>query len=249
MVFKRLFKRGSEDSSSGEEIDFKKEREELVQNLIRIGVLKSSEVIRAMMAVPRELFVPPSYRKFAYADTPLPTASGQTISAPHMVAWMCELLELKPGMKMLEVGAGSGYHAAVCAEIVAPRGSQVKGHVYAIERLWELVEFAKKNLERAGYADRVTVIHGDGTLGYPEAAPYDRILVTAAAPRVPPPLVEQLKVGGKIVIPIGEAYAAQELFVVEKVSEHEVRRKPCGGCIFVPLIGRYGWRESSEPSI
>jgi len=225
------------------EESFEEQRKKLVSRLVDEGVLKSEQVIKAMLAVPRELFVPEPHRKYAYADTPLPTLSGQTISAPHMVAMMCEYLDLKPGHKVLEVGAGSGYHAAVCAEIVAPRGSAVRGHVYAIERVMDLVIFAKKNLERAGYSDRVTVICGDGTMGYPEAAPYDRILVTAAAPKIPLPLIEQLRVSGRIVIPVGEPYSIQELVIAEKREDGSVKSISVGGCVFVPLIGRYGWSE------
>ncbi|RLE48474.1 MAG: protein-L-isoaspartate O-methyltransferase [Candidatus Methanomethylicota archaeon] len=222
---------------------FEEQRKRLISRLVDEGVLRSPSVIKAMLSVPRELFVPEQHRRYAYADTPLPTLSGQTISAPHMVAMMCEHLDLKPGHKVLEVGAGSGYHAAVCAEIVAPKDSPVKGYVYAVERVYELVLFARRNLEKAGYADRVTVIHGDGTLGYPEAAPYDRILVTAAAPNIPPPLIEQLRIGGRIVIPIGEPYSIQELVIAEKKEDGSIRRFSAGGCVFVPLIGKYGWSE------
>lgn len=227
----------------------KEKREELIKRLIDRGVLNKSEVIKAMLKVPREEFVLESLKEEAYVDAPLPTLKGQTISAPHMVAIMCELLDLNIGHKVLEVGAGSGYHAAVCAEIVAPSDipKEKWGHVYTIELFKELVEFARNNLKKCGYDDRVTVIEGDGTLGYPEAAPYDRILVTAAAPKIPPPLKEQLKDGGKLVIPIGEAYSIQELILVEKIG-NEFKEFRCGGCIFVPLYGKYGW-EKLEPSI
>lgn len=223
--------------------DFEYLRRRLVERLKREGVLKSPSVIRAMLRVPREEFVPLSYRKYAYNDSPLPTFSGQTISAPHMVAIMCELLDLRVGHKVLEVGTGSGYHAAVCAEIVAPRDEDKErwGHVYTVERLPELVEFARNNLKRTGYADRVTVILGDGSLGYEDASPYDRILVTAAAPKIPSPLINQLAVNGKIVIPVGGSYY-QELVVGIKLSEDEFKTFTAGGCVFVPLIGRYGWR-------
>lgn len=220
---------------------FKVERERLVHSLIREGILRSEKVIRAMLKVPREKFVLPEYRDHAYIDSPLPILKGQTISAPHMVAMMCEAADLDVGMKVLEIGTGSGYHAAVIAEIVAPKESKVKGHVWTIERIPELVEFARKNLENAGYSDKVTVILGDGTLGYKDAAPYDRIIVTAAAPDIPKPLLEQLKVGGKIVIPVGGRYV-QELYVVEKLDKSNFRMKPITSCLFVPLVGEYGWR-------
>lgn len=222
-------------------MNMSEKREQLIRRLIEEGVLSQPEVIRAMSKVPREEFVLPELRDQAYMDSPLPSLEGQTISAPHMVAIMCQLLSLSPGQTVLEVGAGTGYHAAVCAEIVAPKEAGAsKGHVFAIERLRSLVEFARSNLARCGYSDRVTVIEGDGSLGYQEAAPYDRILVTAAAPRIPPPLKEQLKDGGRMVIPVGEAYSIQDLIVVEK-SGGELREWTYGGCVFVPLCGRYGW--------
>jgi len=218
------------------------EREKLVKKLIYEGILKSPKVIRAMLKVPREEFVLPEHRRHAYIDSPLPILKGQTISAPHMVAMMCEAADLGVGMKVLEIGTGSGYHAAVMAEIVAPEDVEkdVRGHVWSVERIPELVEFARRNLERAGYIDRVTVVLGDGTLGFKEAAPYDRIIVTAAAPDVPKPLLEQLKIGGKIVIPIGSRYF-QELYVIEKVKEDEFRKTLVTSCLFVPLVGKYGW--------
>ncbi len=216
-------------------------REMLIRRLIEEGVLTQPEVIKAMSKVPREEFVVPELREQAYMDAPLPSLEGQTISAPHMVAIMCQLLSLKPGHTVLEVGAGTGYHAAVCAEIVAPRQPGAKdGHVFAIERIRSLVEFARSNLGRCGYSDRVTVIEGDGTLGYPDAAPYDAILVTAAAPRIPPPLKSQLRDGGRMVIPIGNAYSIQDLIVVEKDGS-VFKEWAYGGCVFVPLCGRYGW--------
>ncbi|RLE51102.1 MAG: protein-L-isoaspartate O-methyltransferase [Candidatus Methanomethylicota archaeon] len=223
--------------------EFKRKREQLINKLINEGILKDLKVIRAMLRVPREEFVPEKYRNYAYIDSPLPTMSGQTISAPHMVAMMCELLELDVGMKVLEIGTGSGYHAAVCAEIVAPSDTDPKewGHVYTIERIPELVHFARRNLERTGYSNRVTVILGDGSLGYSEAAPYDRILVTAASPEIPVPLIKQLVIGGKIVIPVGGSYY-QELIVGVKDKNGELKTTSAGGCVFVPLIGKYGWK-------
>lgn len=215
----------------------------LIKKLISEGMLKRPECVEAMMKVPREEFVPPQFRDNAYIDSPLPSIGGQTISAPHMVAMMCELLDLSPGLKVLEVGAGTGYHAAVCAEIVAPHSVDFmrRGHVYAVELVRELAEFASSNIKRTGYADRVTIIEGDGTLGLPGQAPFDRILVTAAAPRIPPPLKEQLAEGGKLVIPVGEAYSVQDLIVAIKKGG-DLKECTCGGCVFVPLYGRYGWQ-------
>ncbi len=195
----------------------------------------SDKVAEAMMKVPRHVFVPYPYEKEAYVDTPLPIGKGQTISAPHMVAIMCDLLDLQEGDKVLEVGAGSGYHAAVVAEIVGK-----KGKVIAIERFPELAERAKQNLEYLGY-DNVIIVVGDGSKGYEPEAPYDKIYVTASAPDVPKPLIEQLKPGGKMVIPIGRY--EQYLYVVEKDREGKIHKRVWGPVRFVPLVGEYGFRE------
>ncbi len=181
--------------------------------------------------------------KSAYDDSPLPTLYGQTISAPHMVAIMNEELDLKEGQKVLEIGAGSGYHAAVCAEVVTPSGRKAQGHVFTVEYRPELAEMARKNLELGGYADRVSVIQGDGSLGYPPKAPFDRILVTAAAPDVPEPIKEQLILGGKMIIPIGPPYSIQKLYSVERIYETKYRTTPKGDVVFVPLIGKYAYSE------
>jgi protein-L-isoaspartate(D-aspartate) O-methyltransferase len=214
-----------------EERGYEEERRRMVELLRTYGV--SEKVLEAMMHVKRHLFVPHHLRDQAYGDYPLPIGEGQTISAPHMVAMMCDYLELRKEEKVLEIGAGSGYHAAVIAEIIGE-----EGHVYAIERIKWLVEFSRGNLKKAGYK-HVAVMLGDGTLGLPEHAPYDKISVTCAAPDVPPPLLEQLKVGGKMVIPIGRYM--QELYLVEKRNGVEKERK-CD-VVFVPLIGRYGFRQ------
>jgi protein-L-isoaspartate(D-aspartate) O-methyltransferase len=160
-----------------------------------------------------------------------------------MVIIMCEQLKLEEGNMVLEVGTGSGYHAAVCAEIVAPSASTNPGHVYTIERIRSLADFARENLRRTGYDDRVTVVVGDGTIGYREAMPYDRIVVTASAPKIPKPLVEQLKNGGIMAIPVGGRYGWQDLVIVRKTLEGETTTENYGGVAFVPLIGRHGWED------
>ncbi len=224
--------------------ELRRRKRELLEALRREGVIRSERVYRAMLSVPREEFVPPELRCHAYDDNPLPIGCGQTISAPHMVAMMCEEARLEPGHKVLEVGTGSGYHAAVMAEIVAPRDQPRErwGRVITIERIPELAERARRTLERLGYADRVKVVVGDGSLGYEPEAPYDRIVVTAAAPDIPRPLLEQLKPGGIMVIPVGDRYL-QYLYVVVKREDGSVEARPVTSCLFVPLIGEYGWKE------
>jgi len=225
--------------------DLNKSKEELITKYKRNGYLKSEEVIQAFRKVPREEFIGDNPKSLAYLDRPLPIYSNQTISAPHMVAMMVskEILDLKPGDICLEIGAGSGYHAAVIAEIVASTGSDKSkwGHVYTIERIERLVKFALDNIERTGYSDRVTVIHGDGTLGLPEKSPFDKITVAAAAPRVPPPLIEQLKIGGRLVIPVGNRGFYQELIVIIKEKDGSLSSQSKCGVAFVPLLGKYGF--------
>ncbi len=206
----------------------------LIETLVREGVVKSTPVRDALLKIPRYLFVEGRYRGYAHVDEPLPIPAGQTVSAPHMVAIMLELADLKPGMDILEVGTGSGWNAALIAELV-------KTDVYSVERIPELVEFARENLKRAGYGDRVHVILGDGTKGFSAQAPYDEIIVTAGAPKLPNPLVEQLKPGGKLIIPVGSYHLWQDLYVVTKTEEGKIRKRRWGGVAFVPLIGEHGW--------
>lgn len=220
---------------------FEEQRKTLVQRLMEEGIIHSPEVARAMKTVPRERFLPENVRANAYVDAPLPIGYGQTISAPHMVAMMAEALELEAGHKILEIGSGSGYHAAVLAEIIAPKDAEKKGHVYTVELVPELSAFARMNLESAGYGDRVTVILGDGSVGCPAYAPYDRILVTAAAPKILKALVDELKIGGVLVTPVGGAYFYQELMKVKRESESKVSTWSLCGVAFVPLRGRDGW--------
>ena len=215
--------------------DFTEARKHLVVKLVKEGRIRSAQVIEAMETVPREFFVEEIDKKHAYVDTPLSIGYNQTISAPHMVGIMVEELSLAPGHSVLEIGSGSGYHAAVVASIV---GKLPKGHVYSIEIKSELVEFAKHNLKNAGFSDVVTVIQGDGSLGHPKNAPYDRIFVTCASPDIPPPLIEQLKENGKLLIPVGSTYYS-ELTRVTKVKD-KLRKSKLGGCAFVPMVGEFG---------
>jgi protein-L-isoaspartate(D-aspartate) O-methyltransferase len=200
------------------------EKERLIQNLIDQGYLKTPEVIQAFESVPREEFVLPNDRNFAYADYPLSIGFGQTISAPHMVAMQTELLEPKKTDKVLEVGAGSGYQAAILSKLVRK--------VYTVEVAPELVEFARENLKRARITN-VEVILGDGSLGYPKEKPYDKIIVTCACPEIPKALTDQLRFGGLIVIPVGGGFY-QELILAKKTKEG-LERRNYGGCVFVPL--------------
>ncbi|WMW21615.1 protein-L-isoaspartate O-methyltransferase [Methanolobus mangrovi] len=213
-------------------MEYERKRALLVKSLKEQNI--SDKTLSAMMKVPRHLFVPSVHMSQAYVDSPLPIGHAQTISAPHMVAMMCDLLELQEGQKVLEIGAGSGYNAAVMAEIIGQ-----KGKIYSIERLEKLAVFAWENLERAGYSN-VEVILGDGSLGYPDHAPYDRICVTASAPDTPKPLIEQLKPGGIMVLPEGEGY--QRLYIIRKSMDGEVTKQDWGGVIFVPLIGHHGFK-------
>ncbi|TFG20184.1 MAG: protein-L-isoaspartate(D-aspartate) O-methyltransferase [Promethearchaeota archaeon] len=227
-------------------MSFKEKRKDLVESLIKRKILTKTEVIDAMLKVPREKFLSEKAQSSAYMDTPLSIGLGQTISAPHMNAMMCEYLELKEGDKVLEIGTGSGYHAALCAELVAPENSQNPGHVFTIERHEELAERAEISLKETGYNSSVTVIHGDGTLGYSEAAPYDKILVTAASPeKVPPPLKKQLKDGGILCIPAGSKSFGQNLYIVRRDGE-KFKSKKITGVRFVPLIGKFGFNSKSE---
>jgi len=224
----------------------KNDWERLIDNLIRESVLHSPKVIKAMRSVPRTQFLPENMQDYSATDTPLPIGLGQTISAPHMVSIMNEALELEIGHNVLEVGAGSGWHAATIAEIVAPHDAPRSnwGHVYTIEIVQGLAEFARKTVMKAGYADRITIVSGDGSLGYAEKAPYDRVLVTAAAPAVPEPLLTQLKPSGIMLIPVGDVTLFQNLLKITKASNEKVTEENLGGVAFVPLTGRYGYGTS-----
>ena len=213
-------------------LDTAKLRQEMVDKHIAARGVRSELILAAMRKVPREAFLPTSLREFAYEDSPLPIAEGQTISQPYIVALMTEALVLEGGERVLEIGTGSGYGAAILA--------QIAGEVYTVERHGPLAEKAAATLADLGY-DNAHVLHGDGTLGWPEHAPYDAIAVTAGGPRVPEALKEQLKIGGRLVIPIGTDPRVQELVRVTRVSQDEYDREDLADVRFVPLIGEEGW--------
>jgi protein-L-isoaspartate(D-aspartate) O-methyltransferase len=209
-------------------MEFEAEKNRLIEELRNHGI--SNRVLEAMCRVPRHLFVPEREQKSAYTDSPLPIGWNQTISAPHMVGIMCDLLDIQDGIKVLEVGAGSGYHAAVMSVLAG------SGHVYAVECIAPLASFAEENLKKAGIKN-VTVIVEDGSLGLSRFAPYDRISVACAAPDILMTLIDQLKTGGKLVIPVGKHY--QELYLVTKTNG--LKKEAKGGVIFVPLVGEKGF--------
>jgi protein-L-isoaspartate(D-aspartate) O-methyltransferase len=208
-----------------QEDPFIKQREEMVLKTIEKRGVKNKVVIKSMKTVKRHLFVPENAVSDAYTDRPLPIGYGQTISQPYIVAYMTEVINPKPEYKVLEIGTGSGYQAAVLAEIVK--------EVYTIEIIPELGHAAAARLKKLGYAN-VHVKVGDGYFGWPEHGPYDAIIVTAAAEFVPPPLLEQLKEGGKIVIPIGSPFMNQMLMLVEKKGE-KMTTKNLMPVVFVPF--------------
>ena len=211
--------------------DFAELRRTMVEQQIRSRGVHDERVLQAMLAVERHEFVPQGFIDEAYADKPLPIGEGQTISQQYMVAVMSEALELAGTERVLEVGTGCGYQAAVL--------SLLAREVYSVELNVTLSLDAQKRLERLGYTN-VHVHTGDGTLGLPELAPFQGIVVTAAAPRVPEPLAEQLAEGGRLVIPVGSE-SEQELLVVRREGEKTTSRV-INHCRFVPLVGRYGWR-------
>lgn len=212
--------------------EFRSHRLEMVEHSIAARGVRDDLVLDAMRKVPRELFLPEKLREFAYDDAPLPIAAEQTISQPYIVAFMAEALLLKGGEKVLEIGAGSGYAAAVLSEIAAD--------VYTVERVGLLAQDAAKTLSELGY-DNVHVLHGDGTKGWPEHAPYDAIVVAAGGPQVPESLKAQLKIGGRLVMPVGADQRTQELVRVTRVSKTEYRSEDIADVRFVPLIGEEGW--------
>src|SRR5271165_4991885 len=217
--------------------DFAQLRNEMVEKAISARGVRSELVLNAMRNVPREAFLPEQLREFAYEDAPLPIDEGQTISQPYIVAFMTEALALKGGERVLEIGAGSGYAAAVLSKIAAD--------VYTVERIGQLAEKAASTLADLGYHN-VHVRHGDGTKGRPEHAPYDGIIVAAGGPSIPESLKEQLKIGGRLVIPVGRDPKVQELVRVTRVSETEYHREDLADVRFVPLVGQEGWTPAEQ---
>jgi len=204
------------------------ENERLVEHLISVGALKTPRIIEAFKKTPRHLFVREEYFSHAYDDIPLPTYENQTISQPYTVAIMTEALNPRPGNKILEIGSGSGYQAALLARCV-----DSKGKVITVELEAKLVEFSKKNLKKAKVKN-VKLVKWDGKKGYGKEAPYDRCIITAACPEIPKPVLNQTKVGGKIIAPVNDSWG-QKMLLLDKVSEKEFKTKDLGSFIFVPL--------------
>ena len=212
--------------------DFERARAHMVEAQIVARGIGNARVLDALRKVPREKFVEAGMEGRAYEDAPLPIGHGQTISQPFIVAHMIDAAALKPGDRVLEVGAGSGYAAAVMAEIA--------GEVCTVERHAALGERARRCLEALGYAN-VELRVGDGTRGWPEKAPFDAIVVAAAGPAAPAPLKEQLAIGGRLIVPVGEDRRAQRLIRVTRTAADRFEEEDLGGVTFVPLIGAEGW--------
>jgi protein-L-isoaspartate(D-aspartate) O-methyltransferase len=214
--------------------DFSREREAMVERHLKRRGITEPAILEAFLEVPREAFIAGNNVHLAYGDHPLPIEAGQTISQPYIVALMIQAAGIKPGDRVLEIGAGSGYAAAVI--------SRIAGKVIAIERQHELVEIARERLQRLGY-DNVEIVEGDGTKGWRDAAPYDAILAAASGSHVPRPLVEQLAPGGRIVMPVGDPGWVQQLIKVTKNDDGTLVQQDLGGVRFVPLIGEEGWKD------
>ncbi|HVS03603.1 MAG TPA: protein-L-isoaspartate(D-aspartate) O-methyltransferase [Thermoanaerobaculia bacterium] len=213
------------------------ERERMVSRQIAARGVRDERVLEAMRRVPREPFLRQELRDLAYEDSPLPIAEGQTISQPYMVALMTEALELGPDDRVLEIGTGSGYAAAVLAEVAA--------EVVTVERHRSLADEARRRLAGLGY-DQIEVVHADGTLGWPERAPYDAIVVAAGGPDVPAALQRQLAIGGRLVIPVGPTRLLQTLVRLRRVGEKDFRHEDLGEVRFVPLVGEEGWEDDES---
>ena len=214
-----------------ESVDWMEQRSRMVERQLRSRGIRDQRVLAAMLSVPREEFVPPSLRARSYNDEPLKISHGQSISQPYIIALMSQSLELDGTGIVLEVGAGSGYHAAVLSHLAA--------RIVAVERIPELARTARENLKRAGYSQTVTVVEGDGSRGWPDGAPYRAISVAAAAPEIPWQLLDQLADPGRLVIPVGSR-DDQDLKVVVKANG-KLTTRVATFCRFVPLLGAQGW--------
>jgi len=217
-----------------DEKEFKQQRELMVEQQLMPRGIRNQEVVRAFTTVPRHRFVGAALQHSAYADHPLPIGEGQTISQPYMVALMTQCLDLTGSGRVLEIGTGSGYQTAILATIAA--------EVFTIERVASLAKNAESILKELGY-NNVHFLVGDGTRGWPEEAPFEGIVVTAGAPRIPEPLVAQLADGGRLVIPVGGGWS-QELMIVRK-EKGNIEEEPVCGCVFVPLLGEFGWKDGA----
>jgi protein-L-isoaspartate(D-aspartate) O-methyltransferase len=215
--------------------DYAREREAMVERQLRRRGITEQRILDAFLDVPREAFISGEFAHLAYGDHPLPIEAGQTISQPYIVALMIEAADIRAGDKVLEVGAGSGYAAAVI--------SRIAERVVAIERQHDLVEVARERLRRLGY-DNIEIVDGDGTKGCRDHAPFDAILAAASGSHVPRPLVEQLAPNGRIVMPVGEPGWVQELVKVTKQQDGILKQENLGGVRFVPLIGEEGWKDA-----
>lgn len=213
-------------------VNYKKARERMVETQIAARGICDERVLEAMRKVPRHLFVDEALRDQAYSDHPLPIAENQTISQPYIVALMTDSLELKGGEKVLEIGTGSGYQLAILAELA--------DRVFSIERYPDLGHRANSILRKLGYTNIIIRV-GDGTLGWPDEAPFDGIIVTAGTPQIPQPLIDQLAMGGRLVVPVGDRFA-QDLIQVWRVAEG-IKKTNLGGVRFVNLVGKWGWKE------
>ncbi len=213
------------------ENDFDSLRRRMVIDQLSGRDIKDKKVLDVFEKIPRHEFISPKFYKDAYSDFPLPIENGQTISQPYIVALMVQLLDIAESDTVLEVGTGSGYETAILAELA--------GRVFSIERLKDLTEKAGKVLKEMGYQN-ITLKTGDGTTGWKESAPFDKIVVTAAAEKIPEPLIEQLNSPGRLVIPVGPRIS-QKLFLIEKTVKGDVVKKEICDCSFVPLIGKHGW--------
>ena len=216
-----------------EKINFAALREKMCRFQLRKRGINDEKLLEAFKNIPREEFVPSNYRNSAYEDFPLPIGLGQTISQPYMTALMLQLLDVKKEEKILEIGTGSGYQTALLAFLGAD--------IYSIERLGQLANLAKKKLDKLHLEAKIKI--GDGTLGWEEFSPYDKIIVSASSFKIPEPLIKQLRIGGKLLMPLG-GILHQDLTLIEKTDEkNSFKTKSFGSCIFVPLVGKYGYQK------